>query len=157
MRPRYAGSRVELDQPWPHSVTNGELIPIDPRKAAPPVMQGAGGIALSIGDYGRFVQANLRGLEGMDTPILKARTIRELHKPVGNGPYALGWHTQDFAGASSSVHAGANGDFFALTIIKPTRDLAVIILTNDGADETEDQAATFVKEVVGSLTGKERS
>jgi CubicO group peptidase (beta-lactamase class C family) len=155
MRPRYAGTTVELDQPWPHSMTNGKLVPLDPSKAGPPVMQGAGGIALSISDYARFVQANLRGLEGMDTPILKAGTISELHKPVGDGPYGLGWHTQEFAGASSSVHAGGNGDFFALTVIQPGRDLAVIVLTNDGADETEDQAASFLKQVIAGLKPKD--
>jgi CubicO group peptidase (beta-lactamase class C family) len=118
-------------------------------------MQGAGGIALSISDYARFVQANLRGLEGMDTPVLKAGTINQLHKPVGDGPYGLGWHTQEFAGASSSVHAGGNGDFFALSVIQPGRDLAVIVLTNDGADETEDQAASFLKQVIAGLKPKD--
>ncbi len=155
MRPRYAGTRIELDQPWPHSLKDGKLVPIAPSKAGPPVMQGAGGIALSIGDYARFVQANLRGLEGMDTEILRADTISQLHKPVGDGPYGLGWHTQEFAGASSSVHAGGNGDFFALTVIQPSRDLALIVLTNDGADETEDQAAAFLKQVIVGLKPKD--
>ena len=147
LHPRFAGAGVQLDQPWAHSRKTGELVPIDPRNAKPPVMQGAGGIALSIKEYSRFVQANLRGLEGHDTPILKASTIRELHREV-DGPYGLGWHTQYFAGARSSVHAGGNGDFYVIVVIQPERDLAVILMTNDGGDEVEGQASSFLKELI---------
>lgn len=114
-------------------------------------MQGAGGIALSIADYSRFIQDNLLGLEGRDTPILKASTIRELHKPV-DGPYALGWHHQDFAGSPSSAHAGGNGEFYALVVIQPERDLAVVLLTNDGGDEVESQASAFLKVLIAGMT-----
>lgn len=151
MKARFAGTTTELKQPWGHSRSSGRPVPIDPRRAQVPVMQGAGGIALSIVDYSRFIQANLQGLEGQDTPILKASTIRELHKPV-DGPYALGWHSQDFAGAPSSAHAGGNGEFYALVVIQPERDLAVVLLTNDGGDEVENQASAFLKVLIAGMT-----
>jgi CubicO group peptidase (beta-lactamase class C family) len=150
IHPRYAGTKIEMDQPWGHSRATGKPLPIDPRGAKPPVMQGAGGIALSIADYSRFIQANLRGLEGRNTPILRAATIRELHRPV-DGPYALGWHSQDFAGSLSSAHAGGNGDFYALVVIQPERDLAVVLLTNDGGDEVEGQASAFLKTLIAEM------
>ncbi|HEV8407342.1 MAG TPA: hypothetical protein VGQ34_05350 [Sphingomicrobium sp.] len=67
----------------------------------------------------------------------------------------VGSNIQDFAGASSSVNVGGNGDFFALTVIQPGRDLAVIVLTNDNAEETEDPATFFPRRVIGVSKPKE--
>jgi CubicO group peptidase (beta-lactamase class C family) len=142
---RFAGSAVEPGQPWAHSRATGVLVPIDPSAAGPPVMQGAGGVALSIADYSVFVQAHLRGLRGQDTPMLRSSTIVELHRPGAGGPYALGWQVLEYAGALSSAHAGGNGDFYALAVIQPERDLAVVFLSNDGGDDVEPQASAFLK------------
>jgi hypothetical protein len=108
-----------------------------------------------ISDYARFVRANLRGLKSKGKPILKPSTISELYKPFG-GPHGRGWPVQEFAGASASVHAGGNGDFFALTVIQPERDLAVIARTNYGADETGNRAASFFKQAIADLKPKDR-
>lgn len=144
----FAGSRApDPHQPWAHSRATGGLVPIEPKAAGPVVMEGAGGLALSIRDYAVFVQANLRGLRGEDTVLLRAGTIQELHRPV-DGPYALGWHQQQYAGALSTMHAGGNGDFYAIVAIQPTRDLAVAFLTNDGGDEVETQASTLLKRLL---------
>ena len=116
------------------------------------VLQGAGGLSLSIKDYAVFLQMHLRGLRGQDTPLLRAGTVRELHTPEGR--YALGWGIQEFAGAQSSIHAGGNGQFYALVTIQPERDRAVAFLTNDGGDDVESQAAAILKAL---LTGPPQS
>ena len=134
---------VNPDQPWGHSRESGQLLPVDP--TVPPVsaMQGAGGLSLSIADYAKFLQMHLRGLRGVDGPILRASTIRELHTPAGR--YGMGWGIQEYAGAMSSVHAGGNGQFYALVAVQPGENCAVAFLTNDGGDDVEEQASGVLK------------
>jgi CubicO group peptidase (beta-lactamase class C family) len=134
-------------RPWGHKFTDGKLVPSDPSAPAPALFEGAGGISMSIADYSVFLQAHLRGLRGEDG-FLKAATIRDLHTP--DGRYALGWGIQDFAGARSSLHAGGNGEYYALVAIQPSRDLAVALLTNDGRDETEEWCAALLKELLAA-------
>jgi len=85
--------------------------------------------------------------------MLRSSTVRELHRPV-DGPYALGWHVQEYAGATSSVHAGGNGDFYALVAIQAERDRAVAFLTNDGGDEVETQASAILKALLAGPAGQ---
>jgi CubicO group peptidase (beta-lactamase class C family) len=134
-------------RPWGHKFTDGKLVPSDPAAPAPALFEGAGGISMSIADYSVFLQAHLRGLRGQDG-FLKAATVRDLHTP--DGRYALGWGIQDFAGARSSLHAGGNGEYYALVAIQPSRDLAVALLTNDGRDETEEWCAALLKELLAA-------
>jgi len=134
-------------RPWGHRFVDGKLVPSDPAAPAPSLFEGAGGISMSIADYATFLQAHLRGLRGADG-FLKAATVRDLHTPEGR--YALGWGVQDFAGAKSSLHAGGNGEYYALVAIQPSRDLAVALLTNDGRDETEEWCAALLKELIAA-------
>jgi CubicO group peptidase (beta-lactamase class C family) len=134
-------------RPWGHKFVDGKLVPSDPAAPAPALFEGAGGISMSIADYAVFLQAHLRGLRGEDG-FLKAATVRAIHTPEGR--YALGWGIQDFAGAPSSLHAGGNGEYYALVAIQPSRDLAVALLTNDGRDETEDWCAALLKGLIAA-------
>lgn len=134
---------TDPNQPWGHSRASGTLTPVDPTAGAVSAMQGAGGLSLSIRDYATFLQMHLRGLRGEDTAMLRADTVRALHTP--DGRYALGWGVQEYAGAQSSVHAGGNGQFYALVAIQPERDIAAAFLTNDGGDDVEAQASAILK------------
>jgi D-alanyl-D-alanine carboxypeptidase len=134
---------TDPNQPWGHSRASGTLTPLDPTTPGVSAMQGAGGLSLSIEDYAAFLQMHLRGLRGEDTAVLRADTVRDLHTP--DGRYALGWGIQEYAGAQSSVHAGGNGQFYALVAIQPERDRAVAFLTNDGGDDVEAQASAILK------------
>src|SRR5262249_27097131 len=93
---------------------------------------------------------NLRGLEGHDTPLLKAATIQHLHTSPVSPPdkFGLGWGLQDFDGAPASVHTGSAGAFFAVTIIQPTRDLGAAVFTNAGGDRASAAAADAVKQLI---------
>ena len=138
-----APGATDPNQPWGHSRDSLGLHPADPGGFRPSAMHGAGGLALSIEDYADFLQMHLRGLRGEDQAILRAAAVRDLHTP--DGRYALGWGVQDYAGARSSVHAGGNGQFYALVAIQPERDRAVAFLTNDGGDEVEMHASAILK------------
>jgi len=143
---------TDPNQPWGHSRASGTLTPVDPTTAGVSAMQGAGGLSLSIEGYATFLQMHLRGLRGEDTAALRAGTVRELHTP--DGRYALGWGIQEYAGARSSIHAGGNGQFYALVAIQPERDRAVAFLTNDGGDDVEAQASAILKALLAGPSPK---
>lgn len=143
----------DLDQPWGHHETRGGTKPIDPRdpdERVPPILWSAGSVELSLDDYAQFLQVNLRGLEGRDTQLLKAATIKHLHTSPVSPPdkYGLGWGLQDFDGAPASVHVGSAGAFYAITIIQPTRDLGVAVFANAGGERARTAATDAVKALV---------
>ncbi len=144
---------ADPNQPWGHYEIRNAMKPIDPRNAderVPPIIWPAGSVELSLNDYARFLQINLRGLEGRDTPLLKSATIKHLHtspvSPADN--YGLGWGVQDFDGAPASVHTGSAGAFYAITIIQPTRDLGVAVFTNAGGERATAAATDAVKALI---------
>src|SRR5207247_1750555 len=101
-------------QPWGHVESAHGVKPHDPHDKyqleAPFVP--AGGISASAGDYAKFLQLHLRGLEGRDG-LLKADTIKRLHTRVDD-KVALGWGVVELEGALASVHSGSAGTFYAV-------------------------------------------
>ena len=143
----------DVDQPWGHHETRSGAKPVDPRdpdERLPAIIWPTGSIELSLEDYARFLQVNLNGLEGRDTPLLKSATIKHLHTSPASPPdkYGLGWGLQDFDGAPSSVHVGSAGTFYAVTIIQPTRDLGVAVFANAGSERTTAAANDAVKALI---------
>ena len=143
----------DLSQPWGHHETRRGGNPVDPRdgdERLPPIIWPAGSVELSLDDYARFLQMNLRGLEGRDTPLLKAATIKHLHTSPVTPPdkYGLGWGLQDFDGAAASVHTGSAGAFFAVTVIQPSRDLGIAVFANAGGERGTKASTDVVKALI---------
>jgi len=143
----------DVNQPWGHYETRRGVKPVDPRDAGerlPSIIWPAGSVELSLGDYAQFLQVNLRGLEGRDTPVLKAATIKHLHTSPVSPPdkYGLGWGLQDFDGAPASVHVGSAGAFYAITIVQPTRDLGVAVFANAGGQRAAAAATDAAKALI---------
>lgn len=143
----------EVNQPWGHYETRNGTKPVDPRDAderLPPIIWPAGSVELSLDDYARFLQVNLRGLQDRDTPLLKAATIKHLHTCPVSPPdrYGLGWGLQDFDGASASVHVGSAGTFYSITIIQPTRDLGVAVFANAGGERAKAASTEAIKALI---------
>jgi CubicO group peptidase (beta-lactamase class C family) len=107
-------------------------------------------VELSLDDYARFLQIHLRGLQGRDTVLLKASSIKHLHASPVSPPdkYGLGWGLQDFDGEPASVHTGSAGTFYAVTIIQPTRDLGVAVFANAGGERAAAAASDAVKALI---------
>jgi CubicO group peptidase (beta-lactamase class C family) len=143
----------DVNQPWGHYETRGGTRPVDPRdtdERVPPIIWPAGSVELSLDDYAKFLQIHLRGLQGRDTPLLEAATIKHLHTSPVTPPdkYALGWGLQDFDGAPASVHVGSAGTFYAITIIQPTRDLGVAVFANAGGDRAKLASTDAIKALI---------
>jgi CubicO group peptidase (beta-lactamase class C family) len=92
-------------------------------------------MSVTPGDYAKFLQLHLRGLEGRDG-LLKAETIKRLHTRVDE-TVALGWGEVDLEGAPASVHSGSGGTFFAVVALWPSRDLGVAVFANSGGDRAQ--------------------
>jgi CubicO group peptidase (beta-lactamase class C family) len=144
---------ADVHQPWGHYETRGGSRPVDPRdpdERVPPIIWPAGSVELSLDDYARFLQVNLRGLQGRDTPLLEAATIKHLHTSPVTPPdrFGLGWGLQDFDAAPASVHVGSAGAFYAITIIQPTRDLGVAVFANAGGSRATAAATDVAKALI---------
>jgi CubicO group peptidase (beta-lactamase class C family) len=144
---------ADVDQPWGHYETRSGVKPVDPRdpgERVPSIIWPAGAVELSLDDYARFLQLNLRGLEGRDTTLLRAETIKRLHtSPVTPGDnFALGWGIQEFDGAPARAHVGSAGAFYAVTILQPTRDLAVAVFANAGGERADKATKEALKGLV---------
>jgi len=143
----------DVNQPWGHYEIRDGARPIDPRdqsERVPPIIWPAGSVELSLQDYARFLQINLRGLQGRDTELLKAATIKRLHTSPVSPPdkYGLGWGLQEFDGAPASVHVGSAGAFYAITIIQPTRDLGVAVFANAGVERAKAAATDAANDLI---------
>ncbi len=143
------------DQPWGHLTRRSGLSPVDPRnprERLPAAMGPAGSVELSADDYGRLLQAELRGLAGRETPLLPAVFVRRLHTPPAAGErLAMGWGLQPTrSGDTASVHAGSAGAYFALTMVRPRRDVAIAVMINAGGDRAERAA----REALRILSGR---
>jgi len=125
------------NQPWGHTWHNNMWVPNDPNSADnlfPPVLNPAGNLSMSLDDDAKWALLNLRGLQGVNSPILSAASIQRLHTAVGVPPgqpgYALGWGIALINGHLVSYHLGSAGTFDAEIGIDATGDRAIVIMAN---------------------------
>ena len=128
------GMRAKNDQPRGHKADGS---PVDPGPGADnPVAIGPAGIVhCSIGDWAKFVAANLPAAK---TKLVKRETLEKLHTPVPGEPkYAMGWIIADgqpWAGGPALTHAGSNTMWFAVAWLAPGKDFAVLVACNQAND-----------------------
>lgn len=98
----------------------------------------AGDVHASVADLARFARLHLDGIHGTDTPVGSTATIGLLHTPgigpEGGVPYAGGWVVDFASGGEVHWHNGSNGTFYALIMLYPEDDLAVVVLQNIGLE-----------------------
>ena len=129
------------NQPWGHVETKKGFIAV-PGGAVqlPPYMLPAGGLATALGDYVRFLQMNLKGLRGEDSPFLSAKTIQRLHSSPTHDQYALGWAKIQITSVPSSAHNGSAGSFYASVALQPSRDEGVAVVLNSAGERSGEAA-----------------
>jgi D-alanyl-D-alanine carboxypeptidase len=137
-------------QPWGHWLVRGRLRPAAPDAYRfPDLVAPAGDISLRPRGYTRFLQVHLRGLRGHDTRLLRARTIRFMHRPVGE--YAMGWVRRRVNGVMTSLHDGTAGTFSALAAIQPGRGLAAATFANAGGRRGSAAVGVGLGELLASV------
>jgi CubicO group peptidase (beta-lactamase class C family) len=129
------GTRGKNDQPRGHK-EDGTPVEVGPAADNPAAIGPAGTVHCSIGDWAKFVAANLPSAK---TKLVKAETLRKLHSPVGEKPkYAMGWivdEGQPWAGGPALTHTGSNTMWVAVTWLAPEKDFAVLVACNQAKDE----------------------
>ncbi len=121
---------------WGHQSENGKLIPV-PSAAGSHLdyTEPAGDINIKLKDYIKFIQLNLKGLNG-ENNYLKAETYQFMHNGTEN--YAMGWFNIKENGKELSVHSGTGAfTYFTIVHIDRKKGKAFIIATNSLNDDTQ--------------------
>jgi CubicO group peptidase (beta-lactamase class C family) len=134
------GTPGKVDQPWQHPV-GGQRMGPGPYSDNPPVLGPAGTAHSSLPDWARFIADQLRGARG-GRGLLRPETYRKLNEsPYPGRFYTLGgWggHPDDGrAGGPVLSHDGSNTLSYATAWVAPRRDLAVLVVTNQGGGAGE--------------------
>lgn len=129
-------NRHDDQQPWGHwqqELADSIFTPLGPTHAyqLKDYMAPAGNLSMPLPDFARLVQWHLNGLLG-HRHYVTPQTYQTLH--FGLPEYAYGWGVTTLAttGAPVSLHDGSAGTFFCHTILFPSQQVALVVLTNDG-------------------------
>ncbi len=140
--PGAVGPDAPIDQPRGHDSLFGIYIPLIPGPGAdnPPVIAPAGTVHCSIGDWASYATLHLAAARGR-ARLLKPETFERLHDDGYGQEYAFGWiiRSEDWAGGKILAHDGSNGRWYAVILIAPQADIAILVATNAG-DETAQRA-----------------
>ena len=126
------------DQPLQHTASHAPIVATtDAHLSAS--YNPAGGLYMSVGDWGRYIQWVLASEAGHQT-LLKPETARAITDPVvstgGGAFYAFGWgglYYESWAAGKTLEHSGSNGYNYCTAILAPGRRFGVIVMTNQGA------------------------
>lgn len=109
----------------------------------PPMFAPAGNMHMSVGDWSRFCLDQLAGARGRGR-LLAVGSYGRMQGAAGGGAGNLGWGVQDsIAGRQGPVliHAGSDGNWYALVVLFPRTGHGALVATNAGADMGGDRAA----------------
>ncbi|MCG3125939.1 MAG: D-aminopeptidase [Phycisphaerae bacterium] len=93
----------------------------------------AGDVHCSIHDLALYAAAHLKGLRGEDG-LLKAETMKRLHTPPAGADYACGWVIRKEGDSEVHWHNGSAGTFYAMVMIYPADDVALVAAANCSAE-----------------------
>ena len=141
-------ARSDPEQPWGHMVLDEKIVPHDPNDEyqLPPFIAPAGDVYVNFNEYPKWLQANLRGLNGEES-IVKPNAFQFLHTKKGEVA-GLGWGIQDFMGQQVSVHTGSADTFFVIDLIAPDADFGITMGTNIFCEKVEKGCISLLKELV---------
>ena len=133
---------VGAGEPWGHTENKKGVKPVDQSakdSELPAYLLPAGGMAMTIADYGKFLQANLQALRSKDA------LFTHLHTAPMRDKYALGWGAQSIDGVPSSAHTGSAGSFYAVAAIQSAQNVGVAVLLNSDGSRSAATAAKVLK------------
>ena len=141
----------EVDQPWGHTLQDGEIESVPPLDN--PASIGPGGIVhANVLDMARYAAFHL-ALANDRVAALKG-TRELLYLPPEGQDYALGWRVleRSWAGRGPALtHNGTNNMFFCVVWLAPARDIAFIIMTNAGQRGEENKIHEGCDSVAAAL------
>jgi len=128
-------------QPWGHDRNLNPLPPFDNYKLN--WLLSAGNINISLPDYIKFIQLQLKGLKG-ETKILSSQTFEKLL--YGLPVFSYGWFNKidDKTSYHIAYNEGDAGAFISWVEIIKEMDKAYIVLTNSATKETKEGISVLV-------------
>lgn len=132
------GNPGREDQPLQHTPNHAPVI-VTQDGNFDPFNNPAGGLYMSVNDWGKYAQWVLTIEAGRDQTLLSEESARMLTTPAvsqGNGSYyAFGWGVsdQDWAGGKSLQHNGSNGLNYATVMLASSGHFGILLMTNQGA------------------------
>jgi CubicO group peptidase (beta-lactamase class C family) len=132
------GTVGKEDQPLQHTANHAPVI-AEPDAGLDPCYDPAGGLYMSVSDWGKYCQWVLTIEAGHHQDLLNDNTARMLTTPYvaegGGLYYALGWGVidQDWAGGKTLQHSGSNSLNYSTVWLASVRHFGIILMTNQGA------------------------
>lgn len=127
------GTKGKVDQPWSHDSAGKPTEP-GPNSDNEPVMGPAGRVHCSLGDWAKFVADHLAGANGKDG-LLPAAAYAKLHEAVKEENYSPGgWLSFRGPNGLLLTHDGSNTRNYATLFVFPKRDVAILVVCNQGGD-----------------------
>jgi CubicO group peptidase (beta-lactamase class C family) len=118
---------------WGHWMVGDSLKPVPSNtKFRLDYGEPAGDINITLPDYIKFIQLNIKGLEGKDN-FLKSSTYNYIHRGISD--YSIGWANVYDRGKEFSAHSGSAGTYFTTVSIDRQKDIAYIIFMNSATDD----------------------
>lgn len=132
------GTEGEEDEPLQHTSNHAPII-ATPDAGLDPSYNPAGGLHMTVKDWGKYIQWVLTVEAGHHQNLLRNETARILTAPAvsigNNGFYAFGWGVgnQAWAGGKTLSHSGSNGYNYSDAYLLVAKHFGVITMTNQGA------------------------
>ena len=131
-------------QPWGHDKNLIPEAPGDSYKLN--WLLAAGNINVSLPDYMKFIQLQLKGLKG-ESELLSAKEFHFLH--YGLPEFAVGWFwIKEEDGTIWSSHTGNPGTFYTQVKLCEARDLATLVFMNVQSDGSDPAAQALAGELI---------
>jgi CubicO group peptidase (beta-lactamase class C family) len=86
-------------------------------------------INITIGDYAKFLQQNLKGLRG-ENGLLPSRAVTLMH--FGMPDYSFGWQNAAIGKNRISYHTGESHIFVSHVELIPEKNLGILVVGNNG-------------------------
>ena len=137
---------LDSTQTWGHDF---ELIPEQPGENQKlNWLSSAGNINVSLPDYAKFIQIQLKGLKG-ESIILSKEEFDYMH--YGLPEFSLGWNNylEESNQKMYSYHKGNPGSFLTKVYICKELDLGIIIFMNVQSDKAEEGIEILFKTLNG--------
>ncbi len=135
----------KLKDTWGHSFENNKLIPVPSNTTYQlDFTEPAGDINITLKDYVKFIQLNLKGLKGNNN-YLSAKTYQFIHKGIDN--YSLGWYNIYENSKELSTHSGTAGTYYSLVHIDRIKGKAYIIFTNSFNQDTQQGVRVLMRKL----------
>ncbi|NBO92572.1 MAG: class A beta-lactamase-related serine hydrolase [Planctomycetia bacterium] len=148
------GKLGKMDQPLAHDKKG---LPAEPtlKNDNPPVMGPSARLHLSLKDWAKFAQDQLKGARG-EGKLLKPEGYKRLHSVEPGETYTPGgWITETSPGFLLLTHDGSNGGYYCSAALMPTLDIAVLVVCNQGPTAGESACRqAMVETIKATLTGK---